>query len=452
MKNLVFPGLALVMVCMTAYAHAATDLDELLKQVQASQQESAKINKQREQRFLKNKTQQQKLLDQAKAELRKVENRVAGLRSTFTKNEKDIKDLRELLQKRAGDLNQLTALVRQVAGDFRAVVDNSIISAQFPDRLVFVDDVAETNELPDIATLEELWFTLQQEMTENGKVVQFDAEVMETDGTTSKKPVVRVGPFSPISQGQYLKYLPLTVQFQYLLRQPDEPAVSYAEDLEKAVDSQEDAIYPISIDPTRGSIFDLLQNRPSMADRISQGREVGFAIIILGVAGLILAIMQLVHLERVARAVRRQMSNLSQPSQDNPLGRVLSVFKPSAVVDVESLELQLDEAILKETPRLERGQSILKLLAAVAPLMGLLGTVVGMIVTFQAITVFGTSDPKLMAGGISQALVTTVLGLIVAIPLLFAHSVVSSRSRGLVQILDEQAAGLMARSLETRGS
>lgn len=446
MKKLVL----LIVILALAPAHAATDLDQLLEQVKASQQESAKINKQREARFKRNKAQQQKLLDQARAELRQVENRVASQRAKFTKNEKDIKDLKETLQKRAGDLNQLTALVRQVAGDFRAVADNSMISAQFPKRLEFIDDVAETNELPDIATLEELWYTLQQEMTENGKVVQFDADVMQINGTTEKQSVVRVGPFTAISQGRYLKYLPLTVQFQYLLRQPDGSAVGNAEDLEAATGQKAEEPMPISIDPTRGSIFELLQFKPGMMDRVQQGGEIGWLIIGLGLAGLMLAVYQLLNLQRISAGVKRQLGNISRPTQDNPLGRVLSVFEPSAVMDVESLELQLDEAILKETPKLERGQSVLKLLAAVAPLMGLLGTVVGMIVTFQAITVFGTSDPKLMAGGISQALVTTVLGLVVAIPLLFAHSVVSSRSRGLVQILDEQAAGLMARSLETK--
>ncbi len=451
MKNLLLPGLLMSLMMASSFTYAATDLDELLKQVQESQLESSKINKQREQRFMRNKAKQQDLLNQARAELKPVQNKVAKLRSDFTQNEKDIKELKELLQKRAGDLSQLTALVRQVAGDFRAVADNSMISAQFPHRLEFLDDVAETNELPDIKTLEKLWFTLQQEMTENGKVVQFDAKVMETNGMTSEKKVIRVGPFTPVSQGNFLQYLPLTLQFQYLLRQPDSSIVSNAEALEAAVGTRGAEIYPIAIDPTRGSIFELLQNKPALSDRIQQGGWVGYMIIVLGILGLLLAVIQLFHLERVSGGVKKQLSNLSSPSLDNPLGRVLAVFKPSAIVDVESLELQLDEAILKETPRLERGQALLKLLAAVAPLMGLLGTVVGMIVTFQAITVFGTSDPKLMAGGISQALVTTVLGLVVAIPLLFAHSVVASRSRGLIQILDEQAAGLMARSLESKG-
>ena len=86
--------------------------------------------------------------------------------------------------------------------------------------------------------------------------------------------------------------------------------------------------------------------------------------------------------------------------------------------------------------------------ANTATLLGLLGTVTGMIATFQSITLFGTGDPKLMAGGISQALITTVLGLIAAIPLLLLHNFVATRSKDLVQILEERSAGMVASRAE----
>lgn len=444
MRRLILIG---ALLCATG-SQAATDLDALLKEVQESQRASAQINSEREQRFLRNKAEQQQMLEAARAELRPVEARVAALRKQFTENELELSRLKETLAKRAGDLNQLTALVRQAAGDLRAVADNSMISAQFPLRTAFLDDLAQTESLPDIEILEKLWIDLQREMTETGKVVTFTGRVMAVDGTTTEQPITRIGPFTAVSRGAYLNYLPLTFEFQILPKQPEGGAEAMAEELEAATEGW----WPMVIDPTRGSILALLEQQPTMFDRIKQGGWVGAAIILLGIAGLLFAAYQLFFLERVAGRVKTQLGNLTSPSSDNPLGRVLAVYRGAVAeqgIDVESLELQLDEAILKETPQLERGQGLLKLLAAVAPLMGLLGTVVGMIATFQAITLFGTGDPKLMAGGISQALVTTVLGLIAAIPLLFAHSVVSARSRGLVQILDEQAAGLLASRLES---
>ena len=160
--------------------------------------------------------------------------------------------------------------------------------------------------------------------------------------------------------------------------------------------------------------------------------------------------LRLATLGRVAGKVNRQLREPGNANANNPLGRVLLAAGDSGERDIDAIELLLDEAILRETPALQRGLGLLKLLAAVAPLLGLLGTVTGMILTFQSITLFGTGDPKLMAGGISQALVTTVLGLVVAIPLLFSHTLLSSRSRTLIQILDEQSAGLIASQVSRR--
>lgn len=104
----------------------------------------------------------------------------------------------------------------------------------------------------------------------------------------------------------------------------------------------------------------------------------------------------------------------------------------------------MDEAILRETPTIDRGINLIKMFAAIAPLMGLLGTVIGMILTFQTIMLFGTGDPKIMAGNISLALVTTALGLIAALPLILVHSIVAGKSKAVLHKLDEQSAGLIA--------
>ena len=116
--------------------------------------------------------------------------------------------------------------------------------------------------------------------------------------------------------------------------------------------------------------------------------------------------------------------------------------------DAEIVELRISEAVLQEVPKLERFQSFLRLAVAAGPLLGLIGTVVGMILTFQSITESGSSDPKLMANGIAQAMIATVLGLGIAIPLLFANAWLQSISKSIVQILDEQSTGLLAERLE----
>ena len=207
---------------------------------------------------------------------------------------------------------------------------------------------------------------------------------------------------------------------------------------------------PMVIDPTRGGLLSMLTQTPTPVERIQQGGAIGYIILAIGLFGIVLVLLRLTGLGRVAGRMDRQLREPGEVADDNPLGRVLLAAGDAGDRDIDAIELLLDEAILRETPALQRGLGLLKLLAAVAPLLGLLGTVTGMILTFQSITLFGTGDPKLMAGGISQALVTTVLGLIVAIPLLFSHTLLASRSRTLIQILDEQSAGLIARQVSRR--
>jgi biopolymer transport protein ExbB len=207
-------------------------------------------------------------------------------------------------------------------------------------------------------------------------------------------------------------------------------------------------MYPIGLDPTRGQLLGLLVQSPSLMERIAQGKTVGYVIIALGIVGVLIAVWRVLVLSAIGAKVNRQIKNIHEPQANNPLGRVLKTAETRGAEDIETMELKLGEAILRETPKFNAMLPLLKIISVVAPLLGLLGTVTGMIVTFQAITLYGAGDPKLMAGGISTALVTTVLGLVVAIPTVFLHTLVSSRARRLTQILQEEAAGMLAERSE----
>jgi biopolymer transport protein ExbB len=274
-------------------------------------------------------------------------------------------------------------------------------------------------------------------------VVRVNTTVINTSGEEENRDVVRVGLFNVISDGKYLEYVPETGRLVELQRQPQSRFTDKAEELESA----SAGLHPFGIDPTRGQLLALLVQSPSLSERIAQGKEVGYVIIVLGVIGLAIAIWRLFALSAVSAKVNRQAKNLDNPG-NNPLGRVIKVAHDNPDSDVESLELKLGEAILKETPKFNSMLPFLKIISVVAPLLGLLGTVTGMIITFQAITLYGAGDPKLMAGGISTALVTTVLGLCVAIPTVFLHTLVQSRARRLTQILQEEAAGMLSERAE----
>jgi biopolymer transport protein ExbB len=432
----------------TGAAAVEGSLDQLLQEVRKARNEQQAIDKAREQGFLADKKTQARLLEEAQATLAAEERSSQELKLQFEANEETLRQLEAQLKERSGVLGELFGVVRQVAGDARATLEGSLISAQYPDRTKPLEQLAGTKALPNVEQLEALWFALQHEMTEAGKVTRYKAELLGPGGQHEPGTVTRVGTFTAINQaGRYLEYLP---EHGMLAELPRQPAGRYR-DVAEAFAVSSDGLASMAIDPSRGAVLGLLVQTPETIERLQQGGFIGYLILALGALGVVVAVVRLVFLGRVGKRIERQRAELHSPKEDNPLGRILAVAEGLSGEDTEALEGRLDEAILKEVPTLERGRSLIKLLAAVAPLLGLLGTVTGMIATFQSISLFGTGDPKLMANGISQALVTTMLGLSAAIPLLFLHSLVYSRSRALVQVLDEQSAGLIAQRVEQAG-
>jgi len=431
-----------------AHAQDATqELDDLLKAVREQGQQSAAENRQREKDFLERRNEQKAILDDTKAALRAEQVRSEKLKKRFDDNERELEELSEILRIRVGDMGELFGVVRQLAGDTKGMIEGSLTSAQFRDRSLVANRLAEAKALPSIDDLRELQALLLEEMIESGKVSRFRTDVEDAAGLTSEQEVVRIGVFNAINAEGFLTYESSDASLRELPRPPAGRFVDLAQDF-FAADSGN---VSMAIDPSRGALLSLVIQSPSLVEQIKQGGSVGYVILLIGICGLGIAFYRLFVLNAVTRKVNRQLKESDHPSTDNPLGRVLAVYDTGRATNVESLELKMDEAIMRETPRLESMQGTIKVFAAIAPLMGLLGTVVGMIRTFQTITLFGTGDPKLMADGISQALVTTVEGLMVAIPLVFLHSVLAANSRGLIEILEEQSAGIVARYSE-RGS
>jgi len=416
-------------------------MQKLLEITRSDGFQTSVVNSKREEQFIDARDQQKFLLDQAKLRLQEEEERSIRLQSEFENNEKILEEIGETLRIRIGNFGELFGVFRQVAGEVIATVKNSIVSLQFPNREIALAVMAETKGLPSISQMKSLVVSMLEEMTQSGRVERFQGEVVLPGGSLANAEIVRVGVFNAITENFFLKFVPETQTLQVLARQPARRYRSMADDLFKA----NKGFVTMAVDPSRGQILGLLIQAPGLSERINQGGVVGYFIILIGFIGVVLSLWRLRILRKEGEAIERQLSN-TDISSDNALGRILSVYTENEAATVESLELKVDEAILREVPKLEKYHSIIKVFAAVAPLLGLLGTVVGMIATFQALTLFGTGDPKLMAGGISQALVTTMLGLIVAIPLVFLHSILTSWSGSLIEILEEQSAGLIARN------
>ena len=449
MRKIILISFATMAAALTGgQAMAADSLDQLLNEVKRSRSEISAQNKEREARFQRERDNQRALLREGQQELAREEQRSDALTAQFNQNEQLLTELSDTLRIQVGNFGEMFGVVRQVAGDTVGVVRSSLVSSQYPERGDVARRLAEIKGLPSIEDLDALRILLFEEMIESGKVTRFSSEIVTADGAREPVDVVRVGVHNLITGDRFLKYNTENAAESFieeLARQPQDRFRGMAEALYSASPG---SVVGTAVDPSRGSLLGLLIQAPSLKERIDQGGVVGYVIIVLGVIGLLIAVWRLLYLSGVGGGIRRQLKS-ETPSEKNPLGRILKVYDENADTDTETLELKLDEAILREAPTLEKWQGGIKVLAAVAPLLGLLGTVTGMIATFQAITLFGTGDPKLMAGGISQALVTTVLGLCVAIPLVLLHSWVAGRSRALIEILEEQTAGIIARKAES---
>ena len=427
-------------------------VEALLMLVKEGKTQEQSENSQREAKFLANKNKQAETLAAEKRELARQERIADQLEAEYKKNEEILRVKEEAYQKELGSLVELFGHLQSSAGEAAVQFSGSLTSPQFGlERVDFLNDLtskmSETTELPTIREIEGLWYELQREMVASGQVVSFDTTVIDVDGESSTCKVTRVGLFNAVCDGKYLEYVSATGQFAFLPRQPVGRFTKTAKKVGNADPGDQVKFGIDPTGPTGGSLLANLIQTPSLAERAAQGREVGYAIIFVGLIGIGIAFWKLWSLFVLGKAVKAQSGSKTLDVR-NPLGRVLKVGEENFKKDIDTLELKLAEAIMAERPSIERGIGAVRIISVVAPLAGLLGTVTGMIVTFQMITLYGTGDPKLMAGGISQALVTTVLGLLVAIPTTLLHSFTASSAKGIISVLEEQSTGILAERAE----
>ena len=440
-KNLLILPLLLSLFSFTQDVEVATepsDIDKLLDLVEENTLLRSKSNQERLDQFIKNRNQQQKLLNDARWLLKLEKDREQKLTKNFEDNDAKLSDLEEQLNLKIGTLGETFGVVRQISGDAKSTYSQSLTNLQFPSRIDFLADLAERKALPSVPELEKLWFTLLNEIYESGKVVSFDSPVLDTSGEAENQKVLRIGQFNAISSKKYLRFIPEQQVLEYLESNPPSTRSSV-----RAISKLEsDGYAEFAIDPTRGSLLSLILQNPGFFERINQGGFVGYLILLILLLGLTMSGLRFKFLRDEKISIDSELSSGDLKS-GSPLYEINEIISDSSL-DQEKLENKIEAVLSNVEPVYEKNLSTVKLLAAVAPLLGLLGTVIGMIETFQAITLFGTGDPKLMADGISQALVTTMLGLITAVPLLFMHNQLDTRSREIIQIIEEQAIGRIA--------
>ena len=431
----------------------ALSLDELLELVKSGKFAESEEATKRENRFNREKNRQQTLLANAKAERAKLEAIATSLEATFEANEAKLNLLEDQLKTRLGSLYETFGHLQGVASDTEDYFKTAITSGQFgKDREVFLGDLAkkmgEGVSVATIEEIEELWYELSRELVASGTVEKFKATVIDNDGESTVEDVVRIGNFNAVAEGKYLTYLSKRGAYETLPRQPGR----YLDGTYDIFD-EDSGFVQFAVDPTGpqgGALLVNLISLPSFFEQIQYGRITGYTIILLFLIAIGVFGWRFYALFTINGAVKKQAAGES--AAENPLSRIFAVADQNKT-DTETLELKLAEQILIERAEIDQYIWVVRLIAVISPLLGLFGTIIGMINTFQAITLFGTGDPKTMAGGISEALVTTMLGLMCAIPATFMAAALSNYSKGILAILEEQSTGMVAvRAEETNTS
>lgn len=440
-----FSLIALTLFTGVSFANQAVSLEELLQRVKHSTELEQQFNQQREARFINQRDQQLIRLEQSRAALRGQHDRHEKLKVIYDEQQKQFLQQQQLLDEKSSNLDELFGIVRQSASETSSLLKASFTHIESPDSVQPVTKLANSTELPTIVDLEAYWHALLDEMVASGTTTSFNAPVITENGIEENKQVTRVGLFTIFTDDIFLRFLPESGR---LIELPRQPAIRYRQLLsEYNEENIGSGILTLPIDPTRGALLTLLTRTPTFIEKIQLGGWIGYLILTLGAIGLLIVIERFITLMWIAKKMQKQTNAIDVPVKDNPLGRLLQTYVDHASHEAEALMLKLEERIRQEAPKLNRGMATLVILASITPLLGLLGTVTGMIATFQSITLFGTGDPKMMSGGISQALVTTELGLAVAIPILLFHTLLAGKSRRLINTLDKQSAALVAKRI-----
>jgi biopolymer transport protein ExbB len=379
--------------------------------------------------FLERVAERTALLNDAKKKLADENARNKRLEADFEKYEKVLTELEESLQIKIGVLGEMFGVTRQYAGELAAASNNSVIFYEFPERLETLKAVSKI-KVHSLVELEDLWIAYFDEIVAGSEIKTFNAQITNPDGESFEGPVTRYGLFSASHDGKFVTPVSSLNSFQLLAKQPESKITRSLKKHLKA-----DEYSKVSIDPTRGFLLSLYLDKPGWIQRIAQGKSIGFIIILIGIIGAAFSAFKIYKLREYTQEVMNESEGVVNEMTN-------SVESNSSR---ESKENLIDEIIINYSGKIEWGNNWVKFFAAVAPLLGLLGTVIGMIETFQAITLFGTGDPKQMAGGISQALITTMLGLIVAAPLLGMYTYISEKTSSIVQILEEKASYILSK-------
>lgn len=392
----------------------------------------------------------EKRVSEMEAAKREQDRKITGLNDQYHANDKEIARLQKRLEEQEGAMDEVSGTVRGLAQDTATVLRRSIVSGEKPGRDKQIEPLLSELEFPTLDNIIKMTDLMFDEIASNGKISVTAQKFVDAAGKETNGEVIRIGAFNALYRKNnkvgYLEYSGAKQAFHELIVTPPSDMAKAAK---RFAAKKSQGLY---LDLSGGAAFRQLTDMPGWYDQLKSGGALMYPLVIVGVLALVLMLERLQVLIREGKnteGLADRITSVLQNKNWNEALRLCKETKGSLAQIIEAgiahrheraevLESVLQEAIQSVLPRLERSMSALQILGMVAPLLGLLGTVTGMIATFQMITLYGTGDPKIMSGGISEALITTQYGLIVAIPIILVHGYFQGRIDRIVGLLEEK--------------
>ncbi|MBU1340172.1 MAG: MotA/TolQ/ExbB proton channel family protein [Proteobacteria bacterium] len=416
-----------------------------------------KIQAQKEAReqleLIKNdKTALQDAIGQLKTDIKRLKDRNKQIQTHVSELKIETDKLGQDLETTGAVNREFEGVVRTVAKDLKAMLLQSFQSGMAPGRHKFLEPLILQETYPSMEDVGMLADSLFEEIAASGRVNMTTAPIVDRQGREQMADLLILGNFTGIYKlDKEIGFLLYSDQSQRYFALSKLPSSRIKNNIADYMQGKSKDVY---MDISKGGAIRQLTHELNLMEQVPKGGPIVWPIlIILGMAVLIL-VERIIFFTRKQTHPERLMNTLRQLiiAQDWDGCRIYletmrSKFLPKILLTALALkdrtrpemENALQEAILGEIPAIERFLSTLGMLAAISPLLGLLGTVTGMINTFHVITSYGTSDPRMMSGGISEALVTTMLGLTVAIPIMLAHTFLSRRVETQISRMEEKS-------------
>jgi len=445
----------LILILFLAVPAYGEDMRAASKKAKADYAAALAEARESKERILKDRTSVEKEIARMEAEVKKLNSDIEIMQNEFKKlREKEIKLSHQQSDDEMG-MRELSGTVRVVARDLETILRQSQLTARFPERLDLLKPILNKDRFPgidDFKTITDLFF---QETAISGDVVMRTGSFIDRSGVKQTGDILTIGKFTAAyTTGKETGFLRYSEGSHQLFALSALPSWSIRRNLKKYTQGKTEDVV---LDFSGGAALRQITHKSTLIDQIKNGGPIVWPILAIGLFAFIIAGERIIFLKGVHANTDRVMGKVNElalegkwkecddtvkDKKGRPVCNVLKAGLGARAEERETLESVLQEAILKELPRLERFLPALNIMGAVAPLLGLLGTVTGMISTFHVITLYGTGDPRMMSGGISEALVTTMLGLAVAIPIMLVHTFLSRRVEHIVGDMEEKAVAL----------